>query len=93
MTPGQGAIVRRGLEKLAAYRDDQGTLHLNSAACSHVGCYLHWNGFEVCWDCPCHGSMFEIDGNPINAESQGNVARLPNRMRPALTNDKAAPGD
>jgi Rieske Fe-S protein len=67
LTTGQGAIVRRGLEKLAAYRDDQGALHLKSAACTHVGCHLHWNGFEVCWDCPCHGSIFDIDGNPINA--------------------------
>ncbi|OSJ33878.1 hypothetical protein BSZ19_13835 [Bradyrhizobium japonicum] len=64
---GHGAIVRHGLEKLAAYRDDQGALHLHSAACSHVGCHLHWNSFEVCWDCPCHGSMFAIDGQPINA--------------------------
>jgi len=61
LTTGQGAIVRRGLEKLAAYRDDQGALHLKSAACTHVGCHLHWNGFEVCWDCPCHGSIFDIE--------------------------------
>jgi hypothetical protein len=27
---GNGAIVRRGLEKIAAYRDDAGILHLNS---------------------------------------------------------------
>ena len=43
---GKGAIIRRGVEKLAAYRDDKGTLHLNSATCSHVGCHLHWNSFE-----------------------------------------------
>src|SRR5436305_8659034 len=65
--PGQGAIVRRGLKKLAAYRDAQGSLHLCSAACTHIGCHLHWNSFETCWDCPCHGSMFGIDGEPINA--------------------------
>jgi glycine/D-amino acid oxidase-like deaminating enzyme len=39
---GQGAIVRRGMEKVAAYRDNNGALHLNSASCSHVGCHLHW---------------------------------------------------
>ena len=68
---GQGAIVRRGLEKIAAYRDESGELHLNSAACSHVGCHLHWNSFETCWDCPCHGSMFDVDGQPINAPAVG----------------------
>ena len=70
---GKGAIIRRGVEKLAAYRDDKGTLHLNSATCSHVGCHLHWNSFETCWDCPCHGSMFNVDGVPINAPAVGRL--------------------
>ena len=73
---GQGAIVRRGMEKVAAYRDDKGALHLNSASCSHVGCHLHWNSFETCWDCPCHGSMFDIDGSPINAPAVGPLGRI-----------------
>ena len=60
--PGQGAIVRKGLSKVAAYRDEKGKLFLRSAACSHLGCHLHWNSFERCWDCPCHGSQFAPDG-------------------------------
>jgi hypothetical protein len=42
----------RGLEKIAAYRDSDGDLHLNSASHSHVGCHLHFNSFETCWDLP-----------------------------------------
>jgi Rieske Fe-S protein len=72
---GQGAIIRRGLEKLAAYRDDNGALHLYSAACTHIGCHLHWNSFETCWDCPCHGSMFDVSGQPINAPAIGPLAK------------------
>lgn len=60
--PGEGAIVREGLRKIAAYRDEAGTLHRRSAACTHTGCHLHWNGFERCWDCPCHGSHFSPEG-------------------------------
>ena len=73
---GQGAIVRRGLEKIAAYRDDSGALHLNSASCTHVGCHLHWNSFETCWDCPCHGSIFDVKGQPINAPAIGPLRRV-----------------
>jgi glycine/D-amino acid oxidase-like deaminating enzyme/nitrite reductase/ring-hydroxylating ferredoxin subunit len=73
---GQGAIVRRGLKKIAAYRDEKGALHLNSASCTHVGCHLHWNSFETCWDCPCHGSMFNVNGQPINAPAIGPLARI-----------------
>jgi len=73
---GQGGIVRRGLEKIAAYRDETGGLHLNSASCTHVGCHLHWNSFETCWDCPCHGSMFDVGGEPINAPAIGPLAKV-----------------
>jgi glycine/D-amino acid oxidase-like deaminating enzyme/nitrite reductase/ring-hydroxylating ferredoxin subunit len=76
LKPGRGAIVRRGLEKLAAFRDEAGALHLRSAGCSHVGCHLHWNSFETCWDCPCHGSMFDVDGQPINAPAIAPLARV-----------------
>ena len=64
--PGRGAIVRQGLKKVAAYRDEAGALHAFSAACTHLGCHLHWNSFERCWDCPCHGSQFSIDGAVLN---------------------------
>ncbi|MET3155249.1 FAD-dependent oxidoreductase [Bradyrhizobium diazoefficiens] len=67
LKPGEGAILRRGLEKIAAYRDKAGELHLHSASCTHIGCHLHWNSFETCWDCPCHGSIFAPNGQPINA--------------------------
>ncbi len=66
LKPGEGAIVRSGLSKVAAYRDENGALLLRSAACSHLGCHVHWNSFERCWDCPCHGSQFAPDGTALN---------------------------
>jgi glycine/D-amino acid oxidase-like deaminating enzyme/nitrite reductase/ring-hydroxylating ferredoxin subunit len=66
IAPGKGAIVRQGLKKVAAFRDENGALHARSAACTHLGCHLHWNSFERCWDCPCHGSQFGIDGAVLN---------------------------
>jgi Rieske Fe-S protein len=66
LTPGQGALIRSGLKKIAAYRDADGRLHARSAVCTHMGCIVHWNSFEQCWDCPCHGSHFAVDGTAIN---------------------------
>jgi nitrite reductase/ring-hydroxylating ferredoxin subunit len=65
VAPDTGAIVSVDGRKLAAYRDSAGTLHLRSAVCTHVGCIVHWNSFEHCWDCPCHGSQFSIAGEPL----------------------------
>ena len=73
---GKGAIVRRGVEKIAAFRDEAGGLHLQSASCTHVGCHLRWNSVETCWDCPCHGSIFDIDGQPINAPAVRSLTRV-----------------
>jgi glycine/D-amino acid oxidase-like deaminating enzyme/nitrite reductase/ring-hydroxylating ferredoxin subunit len=64
--PGQGAVVRRGLTKVAIYRDGRGEAHACSAVCTHLGCIVHWNGAEKTWDCPCHGSRFAPTGEVIN---------------------------
>ena len=63
--PGEGAIVRRGGLKIAAYRKEDGTLIEHVATCTHIGCIVHWNSLEKCWDCPCHGSQFQPDGSVI----------------------------
>ena len=42
---GCGAVIRRGLEKIAAYRDTKGELYLHSAACSHIGCHFGKSSF------------------------------------------------
>ena len=82
---GEGAIVRRGLSKIAAYRDDAGKLIERSAVCTHVGCIVHWNGFEKCWDCPCHGSQFAIDGSVLNGPAVRPLAKVdePAQTEPA----------
>jgi nitrite reductase/ring-hydroxylating ferredoxin subunit len=63
---GQGAVMRRGLSKVAVYRDEQGETHECSAICPHLGCVVHWNGLEKSWDCPCHGSRFSALGELLN---------------------------
>jgi glycine/D-amino acid oxidase-like deaminating enzyme/nitrite reductase/ring-hydroxylating ferredoxin subunit len=61
-----GAILRRGLEKIAVYRDPNGSVHECSAVCPHLGCIVQWNPGEKTWDCPCHGSRFDATGHVIN---------------------------
>ena len=76
LKPGEGAIIRQGLHKIAAYRDEDGTLIQRSAVCTHVGCIVHWNPLETCWDCPCHGSQFQPDGSVINGPAIRPLAKV-----------------
>jgi glycine/D-amino acid oxidase-like deaminating enzyme/nitrite reductase/ring-hydroxylating ferredoxin subunit len=66
LLPGQGAILSKGLKRLAVYKDEQGNIHAFSAVCPHLGCMVQWNGEEKSFDCPCHGSRFTKEGIVIN---------------------------
>jgi Rieske Fe-S protein len=72
--PGTGAILRRGLTKVAAYRDEQGVLHERSAICPHLGCIVAWNEAEKTWDCPCHGSRFDRHGTVLNGPANSDLS-------------------
>ena len=65
ITDGEGAVIRHGLKKIAAYKDDGGTVHEMSAVCRHLGCIVGWNSLEKTWDCPCHGSRYDARGRVI----------------------------
>jgi glycine/D-amino acid oxidase-like deaminating enzyme/nitrite reductase/ring-hydroxylating ferredoxin subunit len=85
IAPDQGAIIREGTKKFAAYRDPEGDLHVLSAACTHLGCVVSWNPAEKSWDCPCHASRFDVDGTvlhgpamkPLSAESLSDAGFIP----------------
>jgi Rieske Fe-S protein len=67
--------VRRGLVKVAAYRDEYGALHERLPVCRHLGCIVCWNGSERTWDCPCHGSLYHRYGRVINGPAKGDLLR------------------
>ena len=73
---GTGAVLRRGVHLVAAYRDHSGELHEHSAVCSHLGCIVHFNSTEVTWDCPCHGSRFDMEGRVVNGPASRPLAEI-----------------
>jgi glycine/D-amino acid oxidase-like deaminating enzyme/nitrite reductase/ring-hydroxylating ferredoxin subunit len=74
--PGQGAILRQGLKKIATFRDANGDLHSFSAVCPHLGCVVRWDACEKTWDCPCHGSRFDALGCVINGPAISDLERV-----------------
>lgn len=76
IAPDAGAVIRRGVKKIAVYRDAEGRLHRRSAVCTHLGCIVHWNSTERSWDCPCHGSRFDRDGSVLNGPAVTELAPI-----------------
>ncbi|NLP14120.1 MAG: FAD-dependent oxidoreductase [Clostridium sp.] len=78
---GEGKIIKANGQRLGAYRDKQGKLHVVDTTCTHMGCELYWNSAEKSWDCPCHGSRFTYEGdviegpavNPLNTHNDVNT--------------------
>ncbi|WP_405676022.1 FAD-dependent oxidoreductase [Streptomyces sp. NBC_01511] len=60
--PGTGAVVRVNGQRCAVYRDSAGVARAVSARCTHLGCLVAFNDAETVWECPCHGSRFDVDG-------------------------------
>ncbi|MGB3438305.1 MAG: FAD-dependent oxidoreductase [Actinophytocola sp.] len=65
LPPGEATVTRQGTSMVAAYRDESGALHAVRAHCTHLGCLVAFNNAERTWDCPCHGSRFDVDGQVI----------------------------
>jgi Rieske Fe-S protein len=63
--------------RAAAFRDDDGTVTVRSAVCTHMGCLVRWNEAERTWDCPCHGSRFTPAGEVISGPAETPLAALP----------------
>jgi Rieske Fe-S protein len=73
---GEGAVIRRGLHKIAVYCDSVGDLYEMSAVCPHLGCVVSWNTTEKSWDCPCHGSRFSAMGKVINGPANRDLEAI-----------------
>ena len=84
LAPGEGKMLNVGGKKTAGYRDGDGTLHLLSPVCTHLGCHVSWNPAEKSWDCSCHGSRFAGEGRVIQGPA---VKDLERRSPPTTRTD------
>jgi glycine/D-amino acid oxidase-like deaminating enzyme len=78
--PGEGAVVTRNGEKIAVCRDDHGNLCERSAICPHMGGIVSWNTLEKSWDCPVHGSRFDVNGKVLDGPANKDLAEAPFKL-------------
>lgn len=63
---GEGRIIEVDGKRVGAYKDTDGMVYTIKPVCTHMGCVLEWNGDEMSWDCPCHGSRYDVTGHILN---------------------------
>ncbi len=83
LEPGQGGLFRDKHRLLAIGRDRSGVCHVRSALCPHLGAIVHFNAVEQTWDCPAHGSRFDLQGQVISGPAVDGlaVAELPRKVK------------
>lgn len=74
---GEGAVIQHQGERVAVYRDTNGSLSECSAICPHLKAIVTWNSCEKTWDCPAHGSRFDAYGQVLNGPANQNLKQLP----------------
>ncbi len=64
---------KRNGKNIAIYLDKENNKHIVYNLCPHMKCSLIFNEVEKTWDCPCHGSRFDIDGKCIIGPSKKDI--------------------
>lgn len=59
--------------RVGIYFDKEGNKYIVSNICPHLKCFLTFNEVDKTWDCPCHGSRFDIYGNVVKGPSCYNI--------------------
>nr|WP_126358577.1 FAD-dependent oxidoreductase [Chryseobacterium gleum] len=73
---GEAKVIRYESESYALYKEIDGTLHLLRSTCPHAGCEVRWNSAELSWDCPCHGSRFNVNGKILTGPTTKNLQKV-----------------
>lgn len=51
-----------------------------SPICTHLGCHFKWNPQTRHFECPCHGSVWTIDGKVIGGPAPRPLDTLPHKI-------------
>ena len=76
LKPNEGGHIKFNGKRAGAYRNEDGSLCVLDTTCTHMGCEVSWNSGERSWDCPCHGSRFDINGEVIEGPAVSPLKKL-----------------
>lgn len=75
---GEGKIIMYNGRRVGVYKDEKEDYFFINPVCAHLKCALSFNEAEKTWDCPCHGSRYDIKGNVLEGPTVKPLDRIHN---------------
>lgn len=80
--PNADAFLRKTVERSCwAVAHSAGKVTVFSPICPHLGCRYDWHSSSNAFVCPCHGSVFALDGKVLAGPAPRPLDTLPNEIR------------
>lgn len=80
-SPSQDAYIRStGVHSVWIIKHSAEDITVFSPVCTHLGCYYTWNSKRGRFECPCHASVFSIDGNVLSGPAPRPLDTLPHKI-------------
>ena len=70
LSVGEGGPAELDGKQMGVYRATEELYYAVELRCPHLGCRLEWNPDDKSWDCPCHGSRFDVQGRCLTEPAQ-----------------------
>ena len=75
-----GYLQTRSQKAVWAVKQPDGQVTVFAPKCTHLGCGYRWADEEKQFKCPCHGSVFGIDGQLLAGPAPRPLDRLPAKI-------------
>ncbi|MBF0559761.1 MAG: ubiquinol-cytochrome c reductase iron-sulfur subunit [Nitrospirae bacterium] len=78
--PDDAYIHTTVLRSVWVIRHSAGDITVFSPVCTHLGCYYQWSQQSNRFECPCHASLFSLDGKVLGGPAPRSLDVLPSKI-------------
>jgi menaquinol-cytochrome c reductase iron-sulfur subunit len=78
-----GWYRERARQTVFLVRARDGDIRAYSATCTHLGCQVRWDGDAKKFLCPCHGGVYDADGQVLEGPPPRPLKRIEARVEEA----------
>ena len=73
-------MENKAVKAVWAVRKSEHQVKVFSPICPHLGCGVRWNQRDGQFQCPCHGSVYDQNGNVVDGPAPRPLDELPSKI-------------